>query len=161
MVTNSEQSFNWSGYGFKLDIPPDSLPSGVDRCLLHITASIAGQYQFPDNKELVSAIYWVRCDLPCLFQQKLTIAVQHCTVVEGSTNLTFVRASSHKKEFVYYSFETIEDCGSFTSHSSYGSLQLDHFCGVGVVGDSPVGKKYCSSIYYLGVELYNRQIHLK
>ena len=158
-VTKSEQSFHWTGYGFKLHIPQDSLPAGVDRCLLHISASIAGQYQFPDNMELVSAVYWVRCDPPCLFQENLTVDMQHSAVVEGSTNLSFVRASSHKKELPYYSFEKIEDCGSFTNRSSYGSILLDHFCGVGAVGGSPVEKKYCSNVYYLGRELCNREIH--
>ena len=131
----------------------------MDQCLLHISASIAGQYQFPDKNDLISAVYWVRCDPPCPFQQKLTVAMQHCAVVEGSTNLSFVRASSHKNELPFYSFEKIEDCGSFTNHSSYGSILLDHFCGVGTVGESPVEKKYCSNVYYLGRELCNREIH--
>ena len=159
MVTNSEQSFHWTGYGFKLHIPQGSLPAGVDQCLLHISASTAGQYQFPYNMELVSAVYWVRCDPRHPFRHKLTVAMQHCAVVEGSTNLTFVRATSHKMDLSYYSFEKIEDCGSFTNHSSYGSLLLDHFCGLGVVGESPMEKKYCSNVYYLGRELCNREIH--
>ena len=50
VVTNSGQSFNWSGYGFKVYSPPGSLPSGMDQCVLHIYVSLAGQYQLPDKQ---------------------------------------------------------------------------------------------------------------
>ena len=157
MVTNSEQSFHWTGYGFKLHIPQDSLPAGVDQCLLHISASIAGQYQFPDNMELVSAVYWVRCDPVCRFQHPLTAELQHCAKMTSSTKLVFLRAFCSQKHLPY-TFIKLEELGSFTDQSSYGSLQLDHFSGIAVAGVS-IERLYIACLYYLVRDLYTREIH--
>ena len=157
MVTKSEQSFHWTGYGFKLHIPQDSLPAGVDRCLLHISASIAGQYQFPDNMELVSAVFWVRCEPYCRFQQLLTAELQHCAKMTSSAKLTFVRALCSQKHLPY-TFKTLDGLGSFTDQSSYGSLQLDHFSGHAVLGEN-VERLYTASLYYLGSDTHRREIN--
>ena len=157
MVTNSEQSFHWTGYGFKLHIPQSSLPAGVDRCLLHISASIAGQYQFPDNMELVSAVYWVRCDPLCRFKQPLTAEFQHCAKMTSSTKLTFVRALCSQKSLPY-TFRKVETLGSFTDQSSYVSLQLDHFSGIAVAGEN-VHLLYIAGLYYRDKNPRNMEIN--
>ena len=158
VVTNSGQSFYWSGYGFKLHSPPGSLPSGVDRCVLHIYASLAGQYQLPDNVVLVSAVFWVRCDPPCRFKQKLTIEIQHCAKLTSSTKLTFVGAVC-SQESLPYTFKKLEGRGSFSEQSSYGLLELDHFSGVGVAGED-VERLYTASLYYLNQSVRSTEIHL-
>ena len=116
VVTNSGQSFYWSGYGFKLHSPPGSLPSGVDQCVLHIYSSLAGQYQLPDNVVLVSAVFWVRCDPPCRFKQKLTLEIQHCGIINASTKFTFVQASSGGHDQSKYTFSKMDNPSSFTEH---------------------------------------------
>ena len=120
VVTNSGQSFYWSGCGFKLHSPPGFLPSGMDRCVLHIYASL--QYQLPDNVVLVSAVFWVRCDPPCRFKRILTVEIQHCAKMTSSTKLTFVRAVC-SQESLPYTFKKLEDRGSFSEQSSYGLHQ--------------------------------------
>ena len=158
VVTNSGQSFYWSGYGFKLHSPPGSLPSGVDQCVLHIYASLAGQYQLPDNVVLVSAVFWVRCDPPCRFKQKLKIELQHCAKMTSSTKLTFVRAVC-SQESLPYTFKKLEH-GSFSEQSSYGLVELDHFSGLGTAGPGEdVERLYTASLYYLGLEAHCREIH--
>ena len=157
IVTNSAQSFYWSGYGFRLYIPPGSLPPGVDQCTLHIAVSLAGQYQLPDGQELVSAVFWVRCDVKCRFKHKLTVEIQHCAKMTSSTKLTYVRAFC-SQETRPYTFTKLEGRGSFSAQSSYGSLELDHFSGLGVVGED-VERLYTASLYYLGSELHSREIH--
>ena len=157
MVTKSEQSFHWTGYGFKLHIPQDSLPAGVDQCVLHISASIAGQYQFPDNMELVSAVYWIRCDPYCLFKKPLTAEFQHCAKMTSSTKLTFVRALCSQKSLPY-TFKKVETLGSFTDQSSYGSLQLDRFSGIAVAGEN-VHLLYIAGLYYRDKNPRSMEIH--
>ena len=147
MVTNSGQSFYWSGYGFKLHSPPGSLPSGVDQCVLHIYASLAGQYQLPDNVVLVSAVFWVRCDPPCRFKQKLTIELQHCAKMTSSTKLTFVRAVC-SQESLPYTFKKLEGRGSFSEKSSYGNLEVNGFSGHGLAAEDDVVKSYIASLWY-------------
>ncbi len=157
IVTNSPQTFHWVGYGFKLTIPQGSLPAGVDQCQLDIKASVAGQYQFPDNFQLVSGVFWMRPRPLCRFQQQLRVQIQHCAKMTSSTKLSFVRAHCSQKSLPY-SFKQLEGRGSFTEHSSYGSLELSQFSGLGVAGED-VERVYTDSLYYLGSELHSREIH--
>ena len=158
MVTNSGQSFYWSGYGLKLHSPPGSLPTGVDQCVLHIYASLAGQYQLPDNVVLVSAVFWVRCDPPCRFKQKLTLEIQHCAKMTSSTKLTFVRAVC-SQESLPYTFKKLEGRGSFSEQSSYGCLEVDRFSGHGAGAEGQVEMSYIASLWYLKADPCNVYIH--
>ena len=147
VVTNSAQSFYWSGYGFRLYIPPGSLPPGVDQCTLHIVVSLAGQYQLPDGQELVSAVFWVRLNPPCRFKQKLTVEIHHCAKMTSSTKLTFVRAVCSQKNLPYI-FKKLEGRGSFSEQSSYGCLEVNRFSGFGVAAEGDVERLYIASLYY-------------
>ncbi len=157
IVTNSPQTFHWVGYGFKLTIPQGSLPAGIDQCRLDIKASVAGQYQFPDNLQLVSGVFWVRPYPSGKFQQQLTVEIQHCAKMTSSTKLSFVRAHC-SQESLPYTFKQLERRGTFTEHSSYGSLELSHFSGLTVAGED-VERVYTASLYYFGSQLYSREIH--
>ena len=57
-----------------------------------------------------------------------------------------------------YTFKQLEGRGSFTEHSSYGSLELNQFSGLAVTGED-VERVYTASLYYLGSELHSREIH--
>ena len=157
IVTNSPQTFHWVGYGFKLTIPQGSLPVGVDQCRLDIKASVAGHYQFPDNLQLISGVFWMRPYPSGQFQQQLTVEIQHCAKMTSSTKLSFVRAHC-SQESLPYTFKQLEGRGSFTEYSSYGSLELSHFSGLAVTGED-VERVYTASLYYLGSELHSREIH--
>ena len=157
IITNSPQTFVWEGYGFELYIPQDSLPAGIDQCQLDIVGSVAGRYQFPDNLQLVSGVFWIRSNSSCQFQQQLTVRIQHCAKMTSSTKLSFVRAHC-SQESLPYTFKQLEGRGSFTEHSSYGSLELNQFSGLGVAGED-VERVYTASLYYLGSQLHSREIH--
>ena len=156
IITNSSQTFVWDGYGFKLHIPQDSLPAGVDQCQLDIMASVAGHYQFPDNLQLVSGVFWVRHP-PGLFQQQLTVEIQHCAAkTTSSTKLSFVKARSQGS--LPYTFKQLEGCGSFTDQRPYGSLKLSQFCGLAVMGKD-VKREYTGCLYYFGSKMHSKDIH--
>ncbi len=157
IVTNSSQTFVWDGHGFKLHIPQDSLPAGVDQCQLDIMASVAGEYQFPDNLQLVSGVFWLRPHPPGSFQRLLTVEIHHCAKMTGSTKLSFVRALC-SQESLPYTFKQLKRRGSFADQTSYGSLEVSHFSGLAVTGED-VDREYTASLYYLGSELHSREIH--
>ena len=158
IITNSSQTFVWYGHGFKLHIPQGSLPAGIDRCRLDIMASVAGDYQFPDNLQLVSGVFWVRPYPPGPFQQLLAVEIQHCSAKStSSTNLSFVRARC-SQENLPYTFKHVERRGSFADQTSYGSLELNQFSGLAVTGED-VERVYTASLYYLGSEPHSREIH--
>ena len=50
-------SFTWKDHGFKLHLPENALPSDVTECSVRVSAALSGQFQFPDDAELVSGIY--------------------------------------------------------------------------------------------------------
>ena len=157
IVTNFPQTFHWVGYGFKLTIPQGSLPAGVDQCRLDIKASVAGLYQFPDNLQLVSGVFWIRLLPLCQFRQLLTVEIQHCAKMTSSTKLSFVRACC-SQESLPYKFKQLEGCGSFTEHISYGSLELNKFSGLAVTGED-VERVYTASLYYQQCDPQTLEIH--
>ena len=162
IVTNSPQTVVWEGYGFKLTIPQGSLPAGIDRCQLDIVASVAGQYKFPDNLQLVSGIFWVRPHPLCRFQQQLTVEIQHCAKMTSSTKLSFVRACCSQKHLPY-PFKVAESHASFSEHSSYGVLEINHFSGYGITAEITEGvaveRHYIASLYYFELSSSILRIH--
>ena len=158
IVTNSPQTFHWVGYGFKLTIPQGSLPAGVDQCRLDIKASVAGQYQFPDNLQLVSGVIWIRPYPSGQFQQQLTVEIQHCANMTSSTKLSFVRAHCSQKSLPY-TFKQLEGRGSFTEHSSYGCLSVNHFSSFAIAAEGDVDLLYVASLYYLKADPRTVEIH--
>ncbi len=158
IVTNSPQTFHWVGYGFKLTIPQGSLPVGVDQCRLDIKASVAGQYQFPKNLQLVSGVFWVRPHPSGRFQQQLTVEIQHCAKMTSSTKLSFVRAHCSQKNLPY-TFQQLEGRGSFTEDSSYGCLSVNHFSSYAIAAEGDVDLQYVASLYYLKADPRTIEIH--
>lgn len=156
-VTNSKLDFEWCGYGLKLHIPENSLPLGVNRCLLQITTSLAGQYLFPDGHKLVSALYWIHCEPPCEFQNLLTLEIHHCTKITNTTNLRFAKAV-RSPEGLPYVFKLMDDSFSFENGSHYGSLKLNSFSAYGVTGND-IEREYVAFLYYLVRNIYAREIH--
>ena len=126
------QSFEFMGYGFKLHVPEGSLPAEVSETQLNVRVSLSGQFQLPTDCELISAVYWVSSTCPKKFTKPLVVEIQHCAALssdEQCEQLTFVRTMCTQKELPY---TFTEEGGVFSHHSSYGTLSLSHFSGVGI-----------------------------
>ena len=132
-LTPEAQSFEFTGYGFKLHVPDGSLPAEVSETQLNVRVSLSGQFQLSTDCELISAVYWVSSTSPHKFTKPLVVEIQHCAALssdEQCEQLTFVRTMCTQKELPY---TFIEEGGVFSHHSSYGSLSLSHFSGLGVL----------------------------
>ena len=156
MITNYSQTFIWEGFGLKLYIPQGCLPAGVEQCTININASLAGQYEFPQNSYLHSAVFWLRCEPKCAFTKALTLEISHCAKSENSSKLSFIRAVCSQEQLPY-SFEHIG--GDFNSHSSYGVINLDRFSGIGAIQEGSEDRKYCARLFYLGRDNISHEIH--
>lgn len=154
-VTNSPQLFEWKGYGLKLDIPSQSLPSDLECCTITIKASLSGQYQFPPNTELVSPVFWLKCHPSCKFKIPLTLEIQHCAPLKNSSGLVMARALCTQD--LPYTFSVLPGA-TFSTYSSYGVLPLHHFSGVCALQKSSKERRYWSSVFYMG-PLQHREIH--
>ncbi len=152
IVTNAADRFNWTEHGFKLTVPPNSLPAGVDQCQLDIIASTAGDYQFPVDHQLVSGVFWVRPSAPGRFRQQLAMEIQHCAKITSSTKLSFVRASCSQitRPYVFKPFRS-----RYCFFEQKGAVFVNHFSGYAetVEGEeSPSLRHHCAILYYLGRE---------
>ena len=127
---DEERSFEWEGYGFRLHAPKGALPPDHPECTLHIQASLSGQFHFPEGSALTSAVYWISA--PVAFSKPLKFYIQH-SCGASPHNLKFVEAQCTQKELPYR-FEPIEESNEvFTQHSSYGSISITKFSGIGIV----------------------------
>ena len=149
VYSSHSQQITWEDYGLKLYIPKGSLPAGMAQCILNIKASLAGQYEFPENSHLVSAIFWFRCKAVSRFSRPITVEIQHCAVSENVSHLhlNFVRAVCRQKHLPY-TFQQFG--GDFTSYSSFGIIETYTFSGLGIGQGGSDNREYCSQLYYLG-----------
>ena len=146
VYSSHDQQITWPGYGLRLNIPKGCLPAGMEQCTINIKASLAGQYEFPENSHLISAVFWLRCEPVCKFAKPISVEIQHCAKLEN-LNLSFVRAICSQKQLPY-TFKQLPG-GTFTSHSSYGVIELNNFSGVGVDQKGVAEREYRSKLFYL------------
>ena len=128
---DSSKSFNWDGYGLKINVPEGTV-SSTETCEITVTALIGGQFEFPKGSELVSAIYAV--SIASEIQQPLTLEIQHCVSLktsEQSAYMRFAKASS-KQLPLPYQFHLLER-GVFSPDTRYGAISLLEFCLVCVL----------------------------
>ena len=144
LVTNSEQLFSWDEYGLSLHIPENSLPDNLQQCSIHIKASIMGDNQLPQDTHLVSAVYQMECVPKCQFSQPLTLEIQHCTTQGELAQLHFLKDDSKDHSGIF----TTIDGGTFPHYSSYGFIELNEFCRVGIGKKGSIKRDYCASVYY-------------
>ena len=57
VVTNEAMNFQWKDHGFKLHVPENALPGSISEYSVNIRVSLAGQFELPENYELVSTVY--------------------------------------------------------------------------------------------------------
>ena len=160
--TGQAQGFEWIKYGFKMHIPENALPPKVEECEVHIKASLSGKFQFPDDTDVISAIYWI--STPHKFVHPTTIEIQHCIQIsscEDSNDLALVIAKCSQKNLPYQ-FKILEG-GVFSPHGSYASLQLTHFSGVGAIRrqrhHTRIQKRYCAKLYYISTGIFGWNLH--
>ena len=109
------------------------------------------QFQFPEDSDLLSPVFWI--STPCKFAEPVTLEIQHCAFQEDDTTLSFVSAKCSQKELPY-NFRPV-DGGVFTTHSSYGSIQLNHFSGFGITGRKRTSRSYCAHLYHTMKQTYD------
>ena len=144
VVTKGSTVFNWEGMGLSISIRSGSLPEDVDQCTISIMASLSGQYEFPENSHLVSAIYWLYCEPKCRFQRQAVVSIQHCAKSENAHKLSFVRASCSQKRLPY-TFHKLQ--GSFVKFTSFGVSALDSFSALAITQEGTDVREYCASLF--------------
>ena len=143
-------TYEWKDHGMKLYIPADALKPDTPSLTMTIQASLSGQYQLPDDTELVSGVYWIA--FPRRFSQPVTLELQHCADIEHPdqlSSLSFLTAKCNQKTLPY-EFRPLSG-GTFPTNSCYGSIELDHFSafGIGWVWGKEKKKCYTAQVFYI------------
>ena len=130
---------NWEKYGLRIGVQEASLIS-TDTVEAAVVALVGGQFQFPPNTVLVSAVYAVSLSKPLL--KRLILEIQHCVDLTGrpalSRHLKFAIAPMSTPSLPYQ-FSVVEG-GEFKLDSWYGTIQRKEFCLVAIVGEKNLPK---------------------
>ena len=153
------QTFEWERYGLRIHVPEGALPPDVNQCLVNIKVSLTGEFEFPDNSELVSAVYWI--SVPLKSCQPITLEMQHCVSIETASqcsDLSFAVTKGTGKD-PPHQFRHLEG-GVFLPSSSYGSISVQHFCGIAtVVRKQSLARRLCySKLFYNNEGLNNWKV---
>ena len=127
------QLMNWEKYGLRIGVQEDSLLSS-ETVEAAVVALVGGQFQFPPNTVLVSAVYAVSLSKPLL--KRLKLEIQHCVALTGQPDLAqylkFAIAPVDTPSLPYQ-FSIVEG-GEFSSNSGYGFIERKDFCLVCILG---------------------------
>ena len=145
VVGDKPQKLEWPGYGFYMEVPDGALASGVTASV-GVKMILSGQFKLPDNRQLISAIYWISSSE--VFLKKVAVNIQHFAVItseEQCSKFRFVIAKCSQKELPY-TFRERE--GSFNPHTQYGTIKLKQFSGVGQTGPKDTEFQLTSLKFY-------------
>ena len=124
------QVFHWEKYGFKMSVPQGSLEAD-ETCDVAFKAIAHGQFQFPENTQLVSGVYAIAMTRKLL--RPATVEVEHCVCLKSTeqcNHLSFVKAYCTQKDLPY-TFKPLEG-GHFSPESSVGKISLNKFSQVAI-----------------------------
>ena len=99
-------------------IPKNSLPAGIDKCVLRISVYLSSPYEIPSDHKLVSAVYKFNCKPEVEFREELTLKIQHCAK-SASLPLSFAQVTAGQLNVLRN--------GVFHDEH-YGSIQVKKFC---------------------------------
>ena len=131
------QLMNWEKYGLRIGVQEGSLSSS-ETVEAAVVALVGGQFQFPPNTVLVSAVYAVSLSKPLL--KRLKLEIQHCVDLTGQPGLAqylkFAIAPVDTPSLPYQ-FKLAEG-GEFSSNSGYGSIRRNKFSLVCILGQESI-----------------------
>ena len=121
---DAPQLINWDDYGLRINVSAKSL-SSTDTTEVAVVALIGGQFVFPDNSKLVSAVYGVSISKPLL--QPLKLVMEHCVDITRSSQTKYLKfaIAPVNTHGLPYQFSLV-DGGEFTG-SRYGSIDRKSF----------------------------------
>ena len=145
VVGDKPQILAWPGYGFYLEVPDGSLNPGVTASIA-VKAILTGQFVLPEDRQLISAIYWISSSQ--VFLKEVAVNIQHCAVIrskEECTKFKFIIAKCSQKELPYR-FKVRE--GVFNPHIQYATIKLKQFSIIGATSPTGTSKRYTALKFY-------------
>ena len=138
------QKLVWPGYGFYIEVPAGALPPGVTASVA-VRASLRGQFSIPENKKLISAIYWISCS--DVFLTDVAVNIQHYACISNedeATKFKFIIAKCSQEP----PYKFVEKDGLFNAHTQYATIMRKRFSGIGTVAPDTVESCYVAMKFY-------------
>ena len=129
------QLLEWEEYGLRIQVPKLKDATSTP-CDIAIKAIVAGQFEFPEGTDLVSAVYAISVSKK--LTQPVILEMQHCVAISSEKQgrfLSFVRAKCNQPNLPYQ-FELL-DGGIFSPRSDYGKISCSHFSLIATVRQNP------------------------
>ena len=128
---------NWERYGLRIGVSEGSL-SSEETAEAAVVALVGGNFVFPDNTVVVSAVYAVSLSRP-LFKP-LRLEIQHCVHITRRVQTKYLKFAIAPVDTpsLPYQFSIVEG-GEFSVGEWYGSINREKFCLVSIVGISTNG----------------------
>ena len=125
MISSLPSMFMWKGYGVRLRIPVEAVAPDVLPMKLQLTASLRGQFEFPEGCEPVSGVYCISLPLEELAESG-TLDIQHCVEITQAYQCSSLSFASCSQKTPPYKFELVQG-GIFNPRHSCGSIKTTHF----------------------------------
>ena len=145
VVGDKPQKLEWPGYGFYMEVPDGALPPSVTASVA-VRAILSGQFQLPEDSQLISAIYWISASE--VFLKEVAVNIQHCAIIrleKDTSNFRFIIGKCSQKELPYR-FRKRE--GVFNACTQYATINLKQFSNVAVVAPHETEKLYVALKFY-------------
>ena len=150
------QRLEWPGYGFYIEIPQGALAPGVTASVA-VKAILAGQFKLSENRQLISAIYWIYSSE--VFLEEVAVNIQHFADLkseEQCSKCKFVIAKCSQKELPY-TFKEKE--GLFNPYTPYGTIKVKRFSLFGGTSPNDQELRYCGYMLYKPFENQAADFH--
>ena len=139
------QTVDWERFGFKLHIPPGTFSEHY----LNITigVSLSGNFKFPTDTTLVSAVYYIEMTSKLL--QPVTMEIEHCVIAKEEEHLqalSFATAAIHPG-YPLHNFDAISG-GIFSTSNSWGSIQVSSFSEYSIISNRTDLLGYSAQVVY-------------
>ena len=135
---DGSQLLNWEEYGIKIDVAERSLLE-AETVEVGVKALVGGEFKFPENTVLVSAVYAV--SISKLLLKPLRIKMEHCVDLTGrpdlAKHLKFAIAPTDAPHLPYQFFQL--EKGVFDCDSCYGTISRYKFCLLCIVAEVLTG----------------------
>ena len=119
------QMMNWERYGLRIGVSEGSL-SFEETAEAAVVALVGGDFKFPDNTVLVSAVYAISVSRRLL--KPLRLEMQHCVSITRRDQTRYIKFAIAPVDTpsLPYQFRIVEG-GDFSIGSRYGSIDRKEF----------------------------------
>ena len=127
---SNPQALLWNDFSFNLYFEKGTIHSSLI-CPVAVNALVGGAFRFPQDTQLVSAIYAISFAEELL--QPVTLEIQHCVVLKSAEQFKYLSFMiAHIDESAPpYEFHLVNG-GKFKVNSLYGRIKRQKFCLVGI-----------------------------